>query len=126
MGREKINVLLYDNEGYFLQECESLSECASLIKSAQSHISHAITGKMLSVNGFQIRQKTDRYPLRIGDLSGERAHTFVIGKYWNGKLVTVYKSIKQASEITGISSGNISGAISKGYRCKGFEFKKII
>jgi len=127
MGREKIEVLLFDNQGYFLQEFSSISECARAIKSHQPQVNRVISGEDLSANGFQIRKKHAKInPKRIGDLSKERADTVIVGKYWNDKLICVYPSINEASLITGIGSGNISESITKGYKCKGFRFKSIV
>jgi len=126
MPREKINVCLYDTEGHFLENFESLSELAVFLKVAQPEISQCINMERLTVNGFQVRKRTNKIqPERIGDVTGLRANTFCVAKYWNDRLITVYRSINDASEANGISSGNISACIENGWKSKGFTFKRI-
>jgi len=124
MGREKIKVLLFDMQGFFLEEFNSISECAYIIGASQPQISNVISGQHLSVNGFQVRKKFENRNIeKIGDITGRRANTTIVGKYWNDRLICTYDSILSAAEKTGIDPGSISGSIIPGYKCNGFTFK---
>lgn len=82
----------------------------------------------LSAKGFQFVKNTGpKTPIRIGDITNlPRGNAFIVGKYWNNRLICVYPSLLVASEKTLINQGNISESILKGYKAGGFIFKKIL
>lgn len=126
MGREKIKVMLFDLEGNFLQEYDSLTELCDAIKVHQPQVTACINGQSLSCGGFQVRKKfPTRNIYKIGDITGVRANTFMVGKYWNDRLISTYSSILEASVKNDVEAGNISNAITSGWKVNGFTYKKL-
>jgi hypothetical protein len=58
-------VLLYDIEGNFLREFESVTEAAEILNSHTNAVSWCCNGKVRIVKGYICRYKTENYPLKI-------------------------------------------------------------
>lgn len=125
-GKSK-SVRAYDLEGNFLEDFLSLSDAAKELGLHVSNISRVVLGEVVTADCYQFRELTDvtlnHLPPAYDFSNG---YDFMpIGKYWKGRLVSVYNSQREAATRNDVSQGNISDAIRLNQKIKGFVFKPL-
>lgn len=121
-------VAIYDLEGYFITVVNGIKEASELTKASRGNISSCINGMLISSNNFQFRRAEPRYATKIGDVSilkNGQNNEMPVAKYFEGKLICVYSTLREAEEKNNINSGSISISSNKGYKAGIYYFKII-
>lgn len=111
-GRLKVikPVIVYDKNGIFVSEFESVTDAANYLKVSPSCVSGTCRMEHTNVNGYVVRFKEIGYPLKI-DVSGVKAKTVTRPVYCfiNGENI-LYSSATDASKKTGVPKTTINRA----------------
>lgn len=123
---------MYDLEGHLLEvfDVKNASELATKLKIPISSLHKVLKGTNISTNGRQFKNVLLEKEIRknIGDVTyfskyGNGGNVPVI-KYYKGKVITVYKSISEASEKNSIQIDVISKCLTGTRKTAGgFEWK---
>ena len=120
-------IVKYDLEGNFLENvsAKNLTELAIDLNISYTTLSDCLNGRILSCSNFQFRNKTDRCPTKIGDITDINRGLqgkLVIKKY-NGSIIASYKDVNEASRKNNISATEIYYAIRVGSITNEYTFK---
>jgi hypothetical protein len=125
-----MKIAMYDLEGHLLEtfEPETIESLEVKLKTPKNSINGCISGNSNKTGNRQFKQysKGAKILKRVGDLSNlsETNTPKAISKYYKGKYICTYNSIKEAIEKNKITNSNIVNVLS-GYRktAGGFEWK---
>lgn len=125
-NEQKIRV--YDLEGNFLSDFTSQREASEELGVDERLISRNINGYINFAENFQFRKIKLKTPLRTGNVltcfnSGKKKKC--IAKYFQGRLISVYKTYSEAYENNKIAPGIITHCVQRGTPYKGFTFKEV-
>jgi hypothetical protein len=126
-----MKIAMYDLQGNFLElfeNLESVRELENELNYANNTIHNVIKGISHQSKGRQFLKFTDlsKYPLSTGDVRGLNSGLTYepIGKYYKGRFICSYSSLREASESNNINSVNINQCCSgKIKTTHGFVFK---
>lgn len=119
-------IIVYDLEGNYLSEFESVKSASIILGIDPTGISKAANGVTLSVGSYQIRKKNPIYDnLSVGDITRVRPDARIVGKYWMGKLICTYPSPEIAAIKNNISRAKVVGSMGYGTITHGFLFKEL-
>lgn len=120
----------YDLEGNFLEsfEVESVKELSKLLGCDINTLYDHLNNRNVSCNNLQIKQLTsDRLIKKIGSVysitTGKQANPII--KRYNGKLISCYTDINEASIKNNIPVNLINGSIENNGKTGGFNFEFI-
>ena len=123
---------IYDLEGHFIDITDSWEVLEKDFGIFKNDIYAYIPGCNNTIRKFQIRLKNKIYlsglPSKIGDISHLCGHVNPkkpVAKYYKNKLIAVYDSVTQASELNGLERGSISNSCIKNCRASIYHFKYI-
>ncbi len=112
MNEREINIAMYDLEGNLLEVFENIcvSNLAKILKIDKKGIYGCVNGENTQTNNRQFKffKYAERYPKKIGDLTSVVHTNVVVNKYYKGKYICTYKSIKECSEKNNIKEQNIT------------------
>ena len=97
--KETYVIGVYDLEGNLLTICNSLTECAKIVKIQPEIIGKCIYDRVVYAKYFQFvkRLNANRLPQKIGSVYNKTyTNTKPVAKYYNGKLIAVYPSSNEA------------------------------
>ena len=124
-----MKIAMYDFEGNFLDifEVKSFKELETSLDIPSGSLRACIVGKQLSTINRQFRLVSDKGRLinRIGDISSLTSDfNKPVFKFYKGRYINTYSSVRNASEINGIDEAAINRCCKgKGNSAGGFEWK---
>ena len=123
---------IYDLEGHFIDSTDSWEVLEKEFCIFKNDIYSYIACSNNVVKKFQIRLKNKVYqsglPFKVGDISclyNSKSYKKPVAKYYKNKLICVYDSITQASELNDLKKPNISNSCIKGCRVGIYHFKYV-
>lgn len=127
-----MKIAMYDLEGHLLEvfDVKNVSQLAKKLKIPPSSLHKVLNGSNISTNGYQFKNILLEKEIRknIGDVTyfskyGNGGNIPII-KYYKGTVITVYKSLTEASEKNSIEIDRISKCLNnKAKTAGGFEWK---
>ena len=124
MAKPRQPIRMFDLEGNFLQDFDSVLEASEFTGCSQSIISECANGYCNYCGNFQFRKGAilESIPSIHTMLDGKCKP---IAKYWKGRLISVYNSQIECAIKNKIEHSIISNAVNKEYAHNGFTFKFI-
>lgn len=124
---------IYDLEGNFIDSTDDwdvlekeFSLNKNTVRSALAYGSLIVSTYQLKFNNKQVI--TLKFPLKLGSVYNVNAGgkpEKPVAKYYKNKLISIYKTILEAEEKTGITRGGICNSCNKGYKAGIYTFKYI-
>ena len=111
------HILQYDLDGNFIREWESIKQASEELKIHQSCIGGVLNNNHPWTYTHIFRLKTENYPLKIESVKKCIA-------YNNEKEIS-FLSFNEADRYLKVSEGICAKSLRKGYKVKGYNFKKI-
>jgi len=109
-GRLKIikSVVVYDNNGNFISEYDSLTNCANILNISISNVADSLKWGSWIFGKYKINYKTENYPLRIDNSNikmktQKKAIVYILNSY-----IIEYDSALEASIDTKVSKTSIT------------------
>lgn len=122
---------IYDLEGNFIDSTDDWDVLINTFKISKNDIINYLKGNYIKSGIYQLSFKdknkiSSRLPSKIADASNlSNGNLIPVAKYYNNKLITCYKSISEASRLTGLDVGNIGRSCIKGHKVTIYTFKYI-
>ena len=122
---------IYDLEGNFIDSTDDWDVLETIFGLDKTNVINYFrrnytTSKIYQLVFKKVNEIGGRLPLKIADATNLiRSNITPVAKYYNNKLITSYKSISDASRLTGLNTGNIAQSCIKGYKVGIFNFKYI-
>lgn len=125
-GYQDKKTYLYNIYGLFIKEFKTREECAVYVKTFSEEVtkclrlkrshkgfifSNNFLGICANLHGFEIRKDKQKKVQQLDSIKKE--------------IIGTYNSLTEASKSIGVFKTNLSFAIKKGYRCKGFYWEYI-
>ncbi len=128
-----MKIAMYDLEGNFLELFENLEtvrELEEALNYGLNTINNVLNGSAHQSKGRQFLKFSNlsKYPRSVGDVRGLNTGLSYdpIGKYYKGRFICSYKSLRDASESNGINSVNIIQCCDgKTKTSHGYTFKRM-
>jgi hypothetical protein len=121
---KKQKIRMYDLEGNFLEDFDTITLASKKIEVNVSSIISALRYS-ISLNSWQFRILNEKTPYKIGENYKKAGNVTAkkIGKYYNDKLISVYNSAEEAAKKNNLKKTTVYRAAEKKEYLSGFIFK---
>lgn len=113
------NYFLYDQDGIFITQFNSASECINFLETNTGNLSRAIKTQRRIKGYFITTQKLDKLQVVVTKLSGKLNRYTLSGQY-----IDSFDSVKEAKEKLGLKLSSLSTAIKLNRQCNGYRWTR--
>lgn len=127
-----IEIIQFDIDGNFIKEWKSISECNKMLKGKTQNLYRALENFTLTFKGFRFKYKHIKEPRILKSLIKQPSKKQLINPRWKPvykicpetlEVLKEYNSINNAGEDNNINPTNISIAIRRKGKSRGFIWK---
>lgn len=113
------NYFLYDQDGIFITQFNSASECVNFLETNTGNLSRSIKTQGRIKGYFITTQRLYKLQVVVTKLSGK------LNRYsLNGQYIDSFNSVKEAKEKLGLKLSSLSTAIKLNRQCNGYRWTR--